>query len=541
MKQDITDRKQSETSLRESEELFRSLSVSSPLGIFLTDVHGRLTYANPRCRELYGFTLMESQNDGWTQFIHVDDREWVTRQWQAFITDGIDYSCEYRVCHRDGNVLCVHVRAARMQSERGASTGFVGTIEDVTLRKRSENDLQESKQQLEHALKELQAAQQQVIQQERLRALGAMASGIAHDFNNALAAILGFTELLIYRPENLLNTEKTLRYLQMMNTAAKDAGNVVNRLREFYRQREEGEVFAPVDLNHLVEEAVSLTQPKWKNQSEAKGIAIQMATELGAVPPVIGNAADLREALTNLVFNAVDAMPQGGTITLRTRTDNSRIILEVADNGTGMTEEVRSHCLEPFFTTKGERGTGLGLSMVYGILQRHQGTIDIQSKSGQGTTFILSLPIAVEPQPPKEIDSAPGLLHPLHVLLVDDEELVRRILNEFLVGDEHIVETATNGREALDKFQHAKFDVVILDRAMPDMNGDQVAVAIKHLKPETPIILLTGFGSMMQAAGEQPPGVDLVVGKPVTILGLREAVAKVVAKYSPGQPAALKA
>ena len=282
-----------------------------------------------------------------------------------------------------------------------------------------------------------------------------MASGIAHDFNNALAAILGFTELLIYRPENLVNTEKTLRYLQMMNTAAKDAGNVVNRLREFYRQREEGEVFVPVDLNHLVEEAVSLTQPKWKNQSEANGIAIQIVTELGTVPPVIGNAADLREALTNLIFNAVDAMSKGGTITLRTRSANGRIILEVADMGTGMTEEVRTRCLEPFFTTKGDRGTGLGLSMVYGILQRHQGTVDIQSKLGQGTTFVLSLPI-IEPQLPKEIDSAPSVPRPLHILLVDDEDLVRRILNEFLLGDDHTVETAANGREALDKFQQGQ-------------------------------------------------------------------------------------
>ncbi len=541
MKQDITDRKQAETSLRESEELFRSLSVSSPLGIFLTDVQGRLTYANPRCRELYGFTLMESQNDGWTKFIHVDDREWVTRKWQAFISDGTDYSSEYRVCHRDGKVRYVHVRAARMQSERNEPTGFVGTVEDVTVRKRSEDDLRESKQQLEKALEELQAAQQQVIQQERLRALGTMASGIAHDFNNALAAILGFTELLIYRPETLADKDKTLRFLQMMNTAAKDAGNVVNRLREFYRQREEGEVFVPVDLNHLVEEAVSLTQPKWKNQAEANGIAIHVATELGNIPNVVGNAADLREALTNLIFNAVDAMPQGGTITVRTRLDNSRVTLEVADTGTGMSEEVRTRCLEPFFTTKGNRGTGLGLSMVYGIFQRHQGTIDIQSTVGKGTTFILSLPVVVETQTPKEVAIEPCVLRPLRVLLVDDEELVRRILNEFLLGDKHIVETAANGREALDKFQGAQFDVVILDRAMPDMNGDQIAVTIKQLRPQTPIILLTGFGSMMQAAGEQPPGVDLVVGKPVTILGLREAVAKVVAKYSTANAAAPKA
>ena len=530
IKQDVTDRRKTESALRESEGMFRSLSASSPLGIFLTGVRGHCTYVNPRCREIFGCSLIECQNDGWADFVHPDDRRTVLQRWHDYVQAGEgEYSLEYRVQRRDGTIRQVHMRSAPLRSDDSAPMGFVASIEDITERKRSEDDLRESKQRLEDTLQELKAAQQQVIQQERLRALGTMASGIAHYFNNALTAILGFSELLSQRPETLSDKEKTLRYVQMISTAAQDAGNVVNRLREFYRQREEGEVFAPIDLNQLAEQAVGLTQPKWKNQAEAAGIAIQVVTEPGKIPPVIGNAADLREALTNLIFNAVDALPQGGTITLRTRSNNSHVILEVADTGTGMTEEVRRRCLEPFFSTKGNRGTGLGLSMVYGILQRHEGTIDIQTTLGKGTTFILTMPIKVKPPAVPEAASAPKTIRPLRILLADDQDTVRQILREYLMVDGHTVTTATNGRDAFEIFQGAEFDVVVLDRAMPGMNGDQVAAAIKQLKPQLPVILLTGFGNMMQATGEKPCGVDLVLAKPVTIAGLQSALASVVA------------
>jgi len=314
----------------------------------------------------------------------------------------------------------------------------------------------------------------------------------------------------------------------MINTAAQDAAAVVSRLREFYRRREEGEGFAPVDLNKLIEGAVSLTQPKWKNQAEARNVAIRFDLELGQIPNVVGSETDLREALTNLILNAVDAMPQGGTITVRTRSAASRVIMEVVDTGTGMTEEVRQRCLEPFFTTKGKRGTGLGLSMVYGTVQRHRGSIEIDSRLGNGTTFRLTLPPAQESPTTGKGDTAPASVRPLRVLLVDDEDIVCQIIREYLVADGHMVETASNGRDALDAMAKAAFDIVLLDRAMPGLSGDQVAVAIKELKPDLPVILLTGFGDMMKAAGEMPPGIDLILGKPVTIAGLRTALARVV-------------
>jgi signal transduction histidine kinase len=394
-------------------------------------------------------------------------------------------------------------------------------------RKRAEEDLRESNRLLEEALAELKATQRQVLQQERLRALGQMASGIAHDFNNALSPVLGFSELLLDRPGNLDNKEKVTRYLQMINTAALDAANVVRRLREFYRSREENEILLPIKLNELVEQAINLTQPRWKDQALASGITIRIETDLKPLPLVAGNEAELREVLTNLIFNAVDAMPEGGTITLRTRADVEHVALEVSDTGIGMTDEVRQRCLEPFFSTKGERGTGLGLAMVYGIIQRHHGTLLIESEPGQGTSIIIRLPVQMEQKGEVRGQDEERPSRRLQILVVDDEPQVREVVTEYLTGDGHSVETATNGREGLEKFLAGWFDVVVTDQGMPEMSGDQLAGAIKRVAPKKPVILLTGFGDLMIAAGDRPSGVDIILSKPVTLNALRQALAKV--------------
>jgi signal transduction histidine kinase len=400
---------------------------------------------------------------------------------------------------------------------------------EVVERKRTDEKLQEANLRLQNALEDLKAAQEQAIQHERLRAIGTMASGVAHDFNNSLVAILGYSELLLHLPGCLDDKEKARSYIEMVKTAAEDAGNVVNRLREFYRLREDTEVPIPVNISDLVSQVVALTQPKWKAETEVRGVSMNVRTHLQEVPPVAGNAAELREVLTNLIFNAAEAMPRGGTITICTRRDDGYVVLEVGDTGTGMTEEVRRRCLEPFFTTKGERGTGLGLSMVYGVIQRHQGTVDIETEIGKGTTFIIRLPVQTT-QPRSEPEAQPiDAVQHLRVLVVDDEDVVREMIGEYLKLDGHLVEAANSGRDGLEKFRNSRFDLVLLDRAMPDMNGDQVAAAIKSANPAMPVIMLTGFGSMMDAADEKPTGVDFIVGKPVTIDGLRDALSKAVA------------
>jgi signal transduction histidine kinase len=246
---------------------------------------------------------------------------------------------------------------------------------------------------LERALEELRRSQQQVIQQERLAALGTMAGGIAHDFNNALSIILGFGELLLRDAEHGLTKEKATRPITTILTAAEDAAKIVHRLREFYRPDEAGDQRLPIDLNVLIDQSVSLTRPRWEIDALAGGRTIKMNTEYSQMPLILGDAAELREVLTNLIFNAVDALPHGGTITFATRHENKAAILEARDTGVGMSEEVRLRCFEPFFTTKGKRGTGLGLSMVFGIVRRHGGTIKIESELEKGALFTINLPL----------------------------------------------------------------------------------------------------------------------------------------------------
>ncbi len=394
---------------------------------------------------------------------------------------------------------------------------------DLAERKRAEASLRESHAQLQTAMDELKATQQQMVQQERLRALGQMASGIAHDFNNTLSPIMGFSELLLLAPKMSEDPAQLKEYLQTINMAAKDAAKVVSRLRDFYRPRLEADLAGIVDLNRLVEQSIKLSQPKWKDQALAHGVAIEIKTELEPVPSVAGHESELREVLTNLVFNAVDAMPKSGWITLRTKVDGDHVRLEVADTGTGMTEEVRQRCLEPFFSTKGEKGSGLGLSMVYGIIRRLRGTIDITSEPGVGTTFSIRLPIqsAQEADKAQEGNNLAGVQ--LRVLVVDDDPLVGRVTGEYLRVAGHHVEVVGSAAEAIKVFNPERVHLVVTDHGMPHMTGRQLAEVIKKVSPETPVLLLTG-GDQIEEETTASPVVDAELSKPLTMAALQQVL-----------------
>lgn len=412
-------------------------------------------------------------------------------------------------------------RLAELVHERTASLQL-----EVTQRRQAEEALREANLRLEGALESLKKTQQRMVQQERLRAFGQMASGIAHDFNNALSPILGYSEMLLASLKAAFNPEEAREYLELIHTSARDAANVVRQMREFYRPRDESEQVQLLNLNEIVRQAVSLTEPRWKAQAQAGGITLQVKTELGRIPRILCDESELREVLVNLIFNALDAMPEGGTLTIQTRRENDSVILEVADTGGGMTEEAIQHCFEPFYSTKGERGTGLGLAMVYGIIQRHRGAIMVDSSPGKGTRFAIQLPGRVSDSEGEAQKPPQSLLPSLRVLVVDDEPLVGKVIADYLKSEGHRPESASNGAEALQKFKRGGFDVVVTDNAMPEMNGVQLCLAVKQVSPETPVILLTGFGDLLNHQ-EKPESVDLVVSKPVTLSALREALLKV--------------
>lgn len=394
-----------------------------------------------------------------------------------------------------------------------------------------EDTVRERTSELRQTLAQLREAQGQMVVQERLSALGSMTAGIAHDFNNVLSLILGYSEMLTHSLQRPDGVQTAAPLLKTIINAAQDAAKMFTRLRQFYRPADQGHALQPLDLNALVEQAVALTRPRWHGQALGQGVTVDLRTELApGLPLLVADAAELREMLTNLIFNAVDATAApGGTVTLSTSAseDGQTIYLEVADTGVGMSEETRRRCLEPFFTTKGQKGTGLGLAMVYGTMQRHGGSIALESAPGQGTTFTFMLPVrSAAPEPVKA--EVAEVLRPLNILAVDDQEVLTEIVAEYLAEDLHHVETACDGGEAMEKFRARPFDLVITDMAMPGMGGEQLAAEVKGLHPRTRVILLTGY-ALSGDGGALPRNVDLMVDKPVTREALRHAVAVVMA------------
>jgi len=383
---------------------------------------------------------------------------------------------------------------------------------------------------LQTAYEDLRQTQQTAMQQERLRALGQMSSGIAHDINNAMSPAALYADSLLEKETALTSSGR--EKLETILRAIHDVAATVARMREFYRPRESQMELAAVQLNQLVQQVVHLTRVRWSDMPHQSGVTIEHRLDLQPdLPPVMGVESEIREALTNLVFNAVDAMPEGGTLTLRTRRDAAgRVLAEVIDTGVGMDEDARRRCLEPFYTTKGERGTGLGLAMVYGVLQRHGASIEIESAPGMGTTMRLSFPVATtstgntQPQ-------TPAVPTGLRILVIDDDPVLLRSLREALEGDGHRVTVANGGQEGIDLFRGASqrgtpFAVVLTDLGMPYVDGRQVSAAVKQAHAATPVIMLTGWGQRLVADGDIPANVDLVLSKPPKLRDLRQALAR---------------
>jgi CheY-like chemotaxis protein len=365
-----------------------------------------------------------------------------------------------------------------------------------------------------------------------------MASGIAHDINNAISPVSLYTESLLEREPNL--SDRARGYLTTIQRAIEDVARTVARMREFYREREAQLTLERVDLNRAVQQVVELTRPRWSDLPQRRGVMVDLKMDLcEGLPDIMGAEHEIRDALTNLIFNAVDAMPSGGTLTVRTRrvldNGNDRVLVDVSDAGIGMDEDTRRRCLEPFFTTKGERGTGLGLAMVYGMVQRHSAELDIESAAGKGTTVRLGFPAhtasIVSTAQPRDLPMAGRRLR---ILLVDDDPMLIKSLQDTLQEDGHQITATHGGQAGIDAFAAAQrrgetLDLVITDLGMPHVDGRKVAASIKSLSSSTPIILLTGWGQRLLAANDIPPHVDRLLSKPPRLNELRIALLELVA------------
>jgi len=371
---------------------------------------------------------------------------------------------------------------------------------------------------------ELKESEEKVIRQERLGALGQMTSGIAHDFNNMLTPVLGYSDLLLENPDILENPEELRLMLGTIRTAAREARETVKRIQEFNRadSRSKMETFS---LAELVAAVVLATKPLWKAHKEADSTAITVSQEVPKDLQVTAAKSQLSEALMNLVLNSIHALSAGGKITIRAAVQEEQFSLEVQDNGAGMSPEVVQRCVEPFFSTKGEEGTGMGLAMVHGIVKRHNGVLSIKSDPGKGTTITMHLPLNQEDgESMLTPDAAEQAVPPMRILVVDDDSSSRGLISTYLSLDGHEVTTAIDAPDGIEKFNLGRFDLVITDRAMPGVSGDKMAEHVKTSSHPVPVLMITGFLKIMASQKKHPMDVNHIMGKPFTLRELRSAI-----------------
>ena len=360
-------------------------------------------------------------------------------------------------------------------------------------------------------------------ERHRMETLGRMTMGIAHDFNNLLSGILGHTELLKRTSASSLSMTGT-EHLETIEQAALDGASLVRKIQQYIRH-ERQTAFEPVDLKKIIEDSITLTKPYWYNEPRRQGISIDTFTEFEEVPLINGSSSDLKDVFVNLILNAVQAMPHGGTISFKVGFDSENgVVAAVSDSGTGMTDRVRARIFEPLFTTKGKRGTGMGLAVCYGTVQEHDGEIEVETQLGFGTTFWLRFPhLETQTEPPPE-NQQPETGPAANILVVDDEPMVRSVLIKLLSIRGHNVTDASSGAEALAICKTRTFDLVFTDQGMPEMNGRILASRLRRQFSDLPIVLLTGDTE----AGVPDGDIDLVLSKPFKLEALEAAIKELV-------------
>jgi len=493
---------ETETKLKESEEKYHNLIEFANVGIIAVE-DDKIIQVNKRAEEIYGYSKEELIG----QSTDILTPEKYSKQHKELLNKILKFGkvkkmiFEEEGLRKDGTLFPIEISFSLSQPKENT---LISVMRDITERKEMEKKL---------------------LQSEKLKSLGELAGGVAHDFNNVLAAILGRVQLLrtqIVLPPGKKEKRKSVldlkAGLEIIERAAIDGSETVRRIQEFSRRRTDDQDFTQVDINELVNNALDFTKVRWKNEAESKGIQIKIQKEFSSLPTTAGSASELREVFANLINNAVDAMPQGGQIKVKTVKEDSHIAVTLEDTGSGISRDIKDRIFDPFFTTKGVQSTGLGLSVSYGIINRHRGTIKVDSVEGEGSTFTIQLPLSKETggqkDKEKRITSVSMKQRKARILVIEDEEDVRQLLSDILTDSGHEVETASDGNHGVEMFKKKEFDLVFTDLGMPGLSGWQVAEQIKGIDKNIPVALITGWKVRLAVSELEKSGIDFIVNKP---------------------------
>ena len=482
---DLSELRKVQAVAREHQSLLTNILESARESIYAVDPDGNFKWCNTATLKGLGYQRSNFIGRPLLSMVYEGDRELVREKLAAALT-GSPQTYEMRYFAHDGQLRYARVDNSPLVVE-GQTTGVLGIARDIT----------EQKEERERAARA-----------DKLRALGQLASGVAHDFNNSLAAILGRAQLL----RRQVGDPALVRNLDIIQTAAEDAAATVRRIQTFARKSAVKE-FELVDVAGLVHDAIEITRTRWQNEARVRGLEYEVKLDAAPGQYSYGSASELREVFVNLIVNAVDAMPRGGKLLITCHRIEGRLQLHFSDNGVGMPEDVQQKIFEPFFSTKGAHGTGLGLSVSYSIIERHSGSISVVSKPGNGSRFTIDLPAATV-EGSEDLSDALSDAPSLRILVVDDERPVRETLAEMLVAVNHKVELAGSGQEAIEKMRARAFDFVFTDLAMPDMDGWETARLIRKGWPSVKIVLVTGYGPTTNPPAGEEELVDAIIGKP---------------------------
>jgi PAS domain S-box-containing protein len=516
---DITTRKQVEADLlalneqqRESREFLENIFRTTNDGIVVSDTDGKILRVNTTVEKLLGYDEQEMIGVSALSFFPREDdfRRQGLEMAALLRREGSVQNWETEWCRKDGTRLPVEINITFLRDHDGNPTGAVAAVRDITERR---------------------AIEQHLLQAEKLKSLGEMASGVAHDFNNMLTAILGRAQLLkrmlggALKHVDTVSAAEIVKGIAVIEGAALDGAETVRRIQDFSRTGVSQRFSEVVDLTEVIRGALEYTRARWKDEAELQGLHFRIENTLTDPVTVVGNAAELREVFTNLINNSLDAMPKGGTLSFSAACDTQTATVTVQDTGIGIPRSVIDRIFDPFFTTKGPRSTGLGMSVSYGIVRRHNGSISVSSEEGRGATLTITLPLGradfrVRPDIESAVQGSPGL----QVLVIDDDADVREVLVDMLESIGHRVESASAGVAGLEMFRATPFDLVFTDLGMPGISGWDVAREIKSIREQTLLALVTGWDVQYQRENIEQYRIDFILHKPFQVSNIMDVM-----------------